>query len=135
MEPEENFAKSLEEFEVAKLIKKYTNLGYEIVDDKDWAHIYIPDLHIINKKTQDEIIFEIKSRYKYNKDFLEFLNIQRSYYQYVFPKARFVLVLAKEEQPISFEGEIIKKLLLDFIKSNYKEEFSKLFPENNTELA
>jgi|GEM_PF-2168332 len=134
MASRKEFGKSLEEFEVAKLIKKYTKLGYEVIDE-DWPHLsFIPDLHIINKEIEDEIIFEIKSKYRYNKDFLEIINAQRTYYRYIFPNARFVLVLAKEEQPISFEGEMIKTLLLDFIKSNYAKELNKFFPKNNIEL-
>jgi len=159
MESQENFGESLEAFEVAKLIKKYTQIGYEIVDDgyliqykdwrehKDWPKYkdlleylgsrhfrLIPDLHIINKETQDEIIFEIKSKYSYNEETIRTISAKKAYYSNFFPNARFVLVLAKEERPIFFEGEIIKKLLLDFIKSNYKEKFTEFFSENNTEL-
>lgn len=130
-----NFGLSLERYEIAKLVKKYTELGYEVFNLRNFYSRNLgPDLYIKNNETKDEIVFEIKSHYTYRANTLEQLNIRRDYYRQEFPNARFVLVLAKEEQPITFESETIKTLLLNFIKSNYAEEFNEIFVKNNVEF-
>lgn len=129
----ENFGKSLEEFEVAKLIKKYNDLGYQI-KHRRLPKLFRPDLHMINSKTRDEIIFEIKSKYSYNEQTFSDIERQRAHCSHYFPNARFVLVLAKEEKSISFKSKTIKTLLFDLIKSDYKEEFNKIYTKMNIEF-
>jgi hypothetical protein len=136
MDIQQYFGKSLEAYEVAKLIKKYTELGYEIIYNRRKRHPFFvrPDLHLINKETGDEIIFEVKSKYTYKKETFNGIIEQKEFYKSKFPHARFVLVLAKEEEPISFESKTIKKQLLDYIKSNYHDALNDIYKINKIEF-
>lgn len=119
------FGEELEQFEIAKLRRKYEALGYEFKQNfkprrSNFDTFYV-DAYAINRATSDEIIFEIKSLYTYNKRTAQDIRKKREEYLNWYPNARFILVLAREEKPLSFQFPQLGKLLFDFISKNPQE--------------
>lgn len=115
------FGQSLEEFEVAKLRRKYEALGYEFRDNyrprRRYFRTYAVDAYAVNRITGDEIVFEVKSVHSYNERTFQIIKNRRIDFQNWFPRARFMLVLAKEEKPVDFSFPELSILLLNYIIS------------------
>ena len=116
----QKFGESLEQFEIAKLKRKYEPLGYEFIENVDSENFQF-DAFAYNKATGDSIIFEVKSMYSYNKSIAQEIRKKREEYLKFYPNTRFILVLAREEQPLSFQFPQLANLLFDYISNNPEE--------------
>ena len=112
------FGQNLEVFELAKLKRKYEELGFVFfTDHKRRGKIF--DAFAKHPETKEEIIFEIKRAENFRKGDTERLLQQRNEYLKLFPKARFVLVLAKEAREMKIPYSGLNELILNYIEEKY----------------
>jgi hypothetical protein len=127
---QKTFGENLEVFELAKLKNKYEELGFIFYTDHQRigkGNRYLFDAFAKNPLTNEEIIFEIKSAKDFRKGDTERVLQQRDTYLKLFPRARFVLVLAKEPVKPNILDSAINDLLLKFIeKEKLKDIMSKI---------
>lgn len=116
------FGENLEFIEIAKLKLKYEELGFNF---KSKYHVKINqderfeiDAYAKNPITGEEIIFEVKAQSSLKKGDTEFLIKRRTKLLNRFPKAKFILVLAKETVRPEIEVSDLNKMILDFIIEN-----------------
>jgi len=116
------FGESLEQLELTKLRIEYEKLGYKF--DEQYKRMrkgefFQFDAYAKHPETGEEIIFEIKSKESIQKGDTERLLAMRDRYLFHFPKARFILVLAKEaKEPVIAESSL-NRLLKKYIEAKY----------------
>lgn len=114
------FGENLEQIEIAKLKLKYEELGYNFFTHKRLRSkenvVFEVDAFAKHPETKEEIIFEVKAKESVNKGDTKNLVNRRDQLLKHFPKARFVLVLAKEPQKQIIETSRLNDLILDYIK-------------------
>lgn len=114
------FGENLEQIEIAKLKLKYEELGYNFFTYKRLRSkenvLFEVDAFAKHPATKEEIIFEVKAKESVNKGDTKKLVDRRDQLLKHFPKARFVLVLAKEPQKQIIETSSLNDLILDYIK-------------------
>jgi hypothetical protein len=116
------FGENLELFELAKLKRKYEGLGYKFIEKAYRIRNnekFIIDAYAIHPVTKEEIIFQIKSIETIKKGDTERLLELREKYREIFPKARFVVVLAREPKQQKIVDSELNFLLLKFIEKNF----------------
>lgn len=119
---QKTFGENLEVFELAKLKRKYEELGFVFYTDHPRTgkgNRYIFDAFAKHLETKEEIIFEIKRAEDFRKDDTERMLQQRDTYLKLFPRARFVLVLAREAKELKIPDSGLNELILKFIEEKY----------------
>jgi hypothetical protein len=116
------FGESLEQLELSKLRIKYEKLGYNFEESyqrKRKGDLFQFDAYAKHPVTKDEIIFEIKSKETIQKGDTERILSTRDKCLSYFPRARFIIVLAKEaKEPIIVESSL-NFLLKKYIEAEY----------------
>ncbi len=116
------FGERLEQLEIAKLRVKYEGRGYNFYENyrsNRKGELFIFDAYAKNPKTEDEIIFEVKSKESIQKGDTEKFLVIRDKYLFHFPKARFILVFAKEAKESAIVDSALNGLLAEYIKAKY----------------
>lgn len=115
---QKSFGENLEVFELAKLKRKYEELGFEFHTDRRRKGVIL-DAIAIHPETKEEIIFEIKRAENFRKGDTEKILQKRNEYLKLFPKARFVFVLARETKEYNIPDSDFNLLLLKFIEEKH----------------
>lgn len=111
------FGENLEQIEIAKLRLKYEELGFNFYSEKRFPkENLILDAYAKHPISKEEIIFEVKAKESIKKGDTEIFVARRDQLLKRFPKARFVLVLAKKPSNQIIEDSSLNDLILDYIK-------------------
>jgi hypothetical protein len=116
------FGKDLEQFEIAKLRRKYEKLGYVFRDDffpESHSHDVHIDAYAQHPISKDEIIFEIKSQLTILRGDKNRIIMQRRNIAKYYPNARFILVIAREIKEPLIDIPDLNDLLLNYISTEY----------------
>lgn len=108
-------AENLERLELAKLKQKYEALGYEFTIESRRQHLSL-DAYAYRKEPRDEIIFEVKAIATLSAaEQRQIISERRKIIKQAFPNARFVLVIAKENE----ESEVVDSPTLNTLLASY----------------
>jgi hypothetical protein len=111
------FGENLEQIEIAKLRLKYEELGFNFYSEKRFPkENLILDAYAKHPISKEEIIFEVKAKESIKKGDTEIFVARRDQLLKRFPKARFVLVLAKKPSNQIIEDSSLNDLIFDFVK-------------------
>lgn len=117
---------NLEQVEIARLRLKYEMEGYHFKSNfnkKTKTGFIDIDAYAKNPKTGDEVIFEVKARQNLKKYYRDLLIARRTVLLNLFPRARFVLVLAELPKRSTFEDSVLNELILEFIIRQGQDKF------------
>ncbi len=114
------FEDNLEQFELAKVKRKYEALGFQVYLNRTITRKNIKfsfDAYAKHPLSHEEIIFEVRAKNSLKPGDTKKIISQRNSYLTLFPRARFVLVITNEYKEPSFERSDFNQLLKNYIEA------------------